>query len=199
MEFRELEIPGAWIFTPTLHHDERGVFLESFTRSSLVKATGRALELEQANISVSNAGTIRGIHYASVPPGQAKYVQCLSGSVTDVVVDIRVGSPTFGQWTSVILDSAKHTSIFISEGLAHGFAATVHGSTLAYFCSAPYAPDREFGIHPLDPEIGIDWGVANVLISAKDQRAPLLAEAKHRNLLPTYRDCLKWQQTKWFN
>ena len=194
MEFQELEIPGAWVFTPTLHTDPRGVFLESFTRSSLLEATGRSLELAQANISVSNKGTIRGIHYALVPPGQAKYVQCVSGSAFDVVVDIRVGSPTFGQWTSVILDATEHSSIFISEGLGHGFTALEERTTLAYFCSTPYTPHREFGLNPFDPDLAISWPTTTRHLSEKDREAPSLAAAADQGALPSYRKCTEWMR-----
>ena len=192
MEFRELEIPGAWVFTPTVHQDPRGVFLESFTRSSLQEATGRSLDLAQANISVSSKGTIRGIHYALVPPGQAKYVQCVSGSAFDVVVDVRVGSPTFGQWTSVTLDATEHSSIFISEGLGHGFAALEEGTTLAYFCSTPYTPDREFGVNPFDPDLAISWPTATGHLSEKDRQAPSLSAALDQVVLPEYVECEEW-------
>jgi len=195
MEFRELEIPGAWVFTPTLHHDARGLFLESFTRSSLREATGRSLELAQANISVSSKGTIRGIHYALVPPGQAKYVQCVSGSAFDVVLDVRVGSPTFGQWTSVILDTDKHSSIFLSEGLGHGFQALEESTTLAYFCSAPYAPEREFGVNPFDPDLGIAWPTVDGHLSEKDRAAPDLSAALDQGALPDYQECADWMKT----
>lgn len=192
MDFQELDIPGAWVFTPTLHTDDRGVFLESFTSSSLEQATGRSLELAQANISQSKKGAVRGIHYALLPPGQAKYIQCVSGSVYDVVVDIRVGSPTFGQWTAVTLDAVERKSVFISEGLGHGFAALEDNTTLAYFCSTPYTPSREFGISPLDPDLAISWPVPKIVISDKDKSALSLRAAQERELLPTYESCLSW-------
>ena len=193
MDFQELDIPGAWVFTPTLHTDDRGVFLESFTSSSLEQATGRSLELAQANISQSKKGTVRGIHYALVPPGQAKYIQCVSGSVYDVIVDIRVGSPTFGQWTAVTLDAVEHKSVFISEGLGHGFAALEDNTTLAYFCSSPYSPKREFGINAMDTSLRIEWPVATPHLSTKDKSAPTLEDAARSGQLPTFTECEEWQ------
>ena len=110
MEYRELSIPGAWEITPKQFGDPRGVFLEWFKDAPFAQATGHSLDLQQANMSVSAAGVLRGIHFADVPPGQAKYVTCPKGAVLDVVVDIRVGSPTFGQWDSVLLDDTDQES-----------------------------------------------------------------------------------------
>ena len=193
MKAIELPILGAWVFTPTLHADDRGVFLESFTGTSLKQATGRSLELAQVNISQSKKGTIRGIHYALVPPGQAKYIQCVSGSVYDVIVDIRVGSPTFGQWIAVTLDAVERKSVFISEGLGHGFAALEDNTTLVYFCSSPYSPKREFGINAMDMSLSIDWPVSTPHLSLRDDSAPTLEDAKRAGQLPRYTDCEEWQ------
>jgi len=191
MQYRELKIPGAWEITPKQFGDDRGVFLEWFKQSSFTEATGRTLDLAQANCSVSAAGVLRGIHYADVPPGQAKYVMCVSGSVLDVVVDLRVGSPTFGLWDSVLLDTTDRRAIFLSEGLGHAFLALEDNSTLTYLCSTPYTPDREHEIHPFDPEIGIEWPSVGrdgtplrYELSAKDRAAPTLAEAREAGRLP---------------
>lgn len=186
MTFRELSVSGAWEVTPRVHPDSRGRFFEWFTDREFTEMTGHALDLRQANVSVSAAGVLRGLHFAQLPPSQAKYVTCLSGSVFDVVVDIRVGSPTFGQWDSVSLDAESHRSIYISEGLAHGFVALDDGSTVAYLCSAGYSPDREHTIDPLDPEIGIDWPTAEPNLSERDAAAPSLDEARAAGLLPSW-------------
>ena len=191
MEIRPLTIDGAYQITPVQHGDPRGIFLEWFKATSFREVVGRDLELAQANCSVSAAGVVRGIHFSDVPPGQAKYVFCLSGAVLDVVVDVRIGSPTFGKWDSVLLDDIDRRGIFISEGLGHAFMSLAEGSTVVYLCSTPYAPGREHGVHPLDPEIGIDWptvgregdALAQVL-SEKDAAAPRLAEASQAGLLP---------------
>ena len=111
----------------------------------------------QANCSVSAAGVLRGLHFAQLPPSQAKFVTCMRGSVFDVVVDIRVGSPTYGQWDSVLLDDRDRRSVYLSEGLAHGFLALEDDSTVMYLCSAPYAPDREHTILATDPHLAIGW------------------------------------------
>ncbi|MEE2058240.1 dTDP-4-dehydrorhamnose 3,5-epimerase [Rhodococcus artemisiae] len=191
MQYRELKIAGAWEITPKQFGDDRGVFLEWFKQDTFADATGRELDLAQANCSVSAAGVLRGIHYADVPPGQAKYVTCASGSVLDVVVDLRVGSPTFGQWDSVLLDTVDRRAMFLSEGLGHGFLALEDHSTVMYLCSTGYNPEREHEVYPLDPEIGIEWPTVGrngsrleYELSAKDRAAPTLAEARAAGRLP---------------
>ncbi|MBZ2196410.1 dTDP-4-dehydrorhamnose 3,5-epimerase family protein [Occultella gossypii] len=193
MSFRELSVPGAWEITPKLLGDPRGVFLEWFKDEQFVEAVGHSLDLEQANCSVSAAGVLRGIHFADVPPSQAKYVTCARGAVLDVVVDIRVGSPTFGQWDSVLLDDVDRRAIYLSEGLGHAFMSLEDDSTVLYLCSAGYAPGREHGIDPLDAAIGIEWptttrgGAAlTPLLSDKDAAAPTLAQAQEQGLLPDH-------------
>ncbi len=189
----ELGLSHLWVFSPEIRLDPRGSFLESFKASSLEEVTGRRFDLSQSNISVSRSGTVRGIHFAQVPPGQAKYVQCVRGAILDVVVDIRVGSPTFGQWEAVRLDDDKREALFISEGLGHGFCALTPEVTVDYLCSEPYAPSREFGIHPLDPALGIPWPTdVEIVLSDKDAAAPTLAEAEAQGLLPEFSECEAW-------
>jgi dTDP-4-dehydrorhamnose 3,5-epimerase len=189
MDFRAMSIADAYVFTPRQHHDERGVFLEFFTVGSLTEALGHGMPLAQANCSVSKRGTLRGIHFAQLPPGQAKYVTCAAGAVLDVVVDLRVGSPTFGTWDSAVLDEIDRRAIYLAEGLGHAFLALSDNATLVYACSDAYAPAREHGVHPLDPAIDIGWpkDVAP-LLSPKDASAPTLEEALARGLLPNYED-----------
>ena len=192
MEYRELAVPGAWEITPKQFGDPRGVFLEWFKGSPFEESVGHRLDLAQANLSVSAAGVVRGIHFADVPPGQAKYVTCARGAVLDVVVDIRVGSPTFGRWDSVLLDDVDRRAIYLGEGLGHAFMSLEDDSTVLYLCSTPYAPGREHGIHPLDPEVGITWPQVardgtplTPQLSDKDAAAPSLSEAREQGLLPT--------------
>jgi dTDP-4-dehydrorhamnose 3,5-epimerase len=193
MKTRALTVPGAWEITPQVHTDPRGRFFEWFTDSAFTDMTGHRLDLHQANCSVSAAGVLRGVHFAQLPPSQAKYVTCLRGSVFDVVVDIRVGSPTFGQWDAVTLDDRDHRSIYISEGLGHAFLALEDDSTVMYLCSAGYAPGREHTINALDPAIGITWpDVDHVVLSDRDRDAPTLAQVQATGLLPT------WDDTKAF-
>lgn len=197
MTYRELAVPGAWEITPRQHGDPRGVFLEWFQGAPFAEVTGHDFGLAQANCSVSAAGVLRGIHYADVPPGQAKYVTCAQGAVLDVVVDIRVGSPTFGQWDTVLLDDVDRRAIYLSEGLGHAFCSLEDDSTVLYLCSTPYAPGREHGVHPLDPEIGISWPTTardgsplEPQLSAKDAEAPTLSQAREAGALPRYDDVL---------
>jgi len=193
MDYRELSIEGAWEITPQRHGDQRGMFLEWFKEPSFVGQLGHSFGLAQANLSVSAAGVLRGIHFADVPPSQAKYVTCPKGAVLDVVVDIRVGSPTFGTWDSVLLDDIDRRAVYLSEGLGHAFLSLEDGSTVVYLCSEPFTPAREHGINPLDPAIGIDWPTVardgsplTYDFSAKDEAAPMLADAVDAGLLPSY-------------
>ena len=193
MEFRQLAIEGAWEVTPRQFGDDRGMFLEWFKGAPFAEHLGHSLSLAQANLSVSAAGVLRGIHFADVPPSQAKYVTCPKGAVLDVIVDIRVGSPTFGQWDSVLLDDVDRRAVYLSEGLGHAFLSLEDGSTVVYLCSEPYTPAREHEVHPLDAMIGIEWPTVGrngeplaYEFSAKDQAAPSLEEARAAGLLPTY-------------
>ncbi|HEX7321320.1 MAG TPA: dTDP-4-dehydrorhamnose 3,5-epimerase [Mycobacterium sp.] len=190
MDFRQLDIPGAWEITPRQHSDSRGVFFEWLTDREFTASVGHRFDLQQANCSVSSAGVLRGLHFAQLPPGQAKYVTCLRGRVFDVVVDIRVGSPTFGHWDSVLLDDTDRRSVYLSAGLAHGFLALQHDSTVMYLCSAEYDPQREHTIVATDPAIGIVWPLpaAELVLSDRDAAAPTLAEVRASGLLPGWDD-----------
>lgn len=187
---RELAVPGAWEFTPRQFRDARGVFLEWFRTEVFGAASGHTFALAQANCSVSVRGTLRGLHFADVPPGQAKYVTCLHGAVLDVLVDIRVDSPTFGAVDSVRLDDVDRRAVYLAEGLGHAFLALTDDATVAYLCSSVYSPTGEHAINPLDPALGIRWP-ADVapLLSPKDEAAPTLAEALASGLLPTWEAC----------
>ena len=184
-----MAVEGAFEVTPVQHSDARGMFLEWYRSDALTAAIGHPLEVAQANLSTSARDVLRGIHFADVPPGQAKYVTCVAGAVLDVVVDIRVGSPTFGRWESVRLDDEERRAVYLGEGLGHVFCALSEQATVAYLCSTTYRPGHEHGIHPLDAELGITWPVAAPLLSAKDAAAPSLAEARAAGRLPRYEDC----------
>jgi dTDP-4-dehydrorhamnose 3,5-epimerase len=192
MKIRPLTIEGAFEVTPVQHSDPRGMFLEWYRFDTLASVVGHPLELAQANLSVSGRDVVRGIHFADVPPGQAKYVMCVAGAVLDVVVDIRVGSPTFGKWESVRLDDEDRRAVYLAEGLGHGFCAMSDRATVAYLCSSTYRPGHEHGIHPLDPELGIAWPGTAPLLSEKDANAASLAEARRVGLLPQYDACLPY-------
>ena len=189
-----ISIGGAWTFTPAVHRDDRGYFLEWFRAGELSSSLGYWPETAQANCSVSRRGVIRGIHFSDVPPGQAKYVTCASGAIMDVAVDLRVGSPGFGRWQAVRLDDENRHALYLGEGLGHGFVALTDQATVLYLCSTPYAPAREHGVHPLDPAIGIAWpSEVEPVLSDKDAAAPTLAEAQKAGLLPDYAECQAYQ------
>jgi dTDP-4-dehydrorhamnose 3,5-epimerase len=186
----ELDIEHAWVFTPRQHGDDRGVFLEWFKAEAFVEATGRPFTIAQANHSVSKRGTLRGIHFADVPPSQGKFVYCPKGAVLDVIIDIRVGSPTYGRHTTVQLDDVDRRAVFISEGLGHAFVALTDDANVTYLVTTGYNPTGEHGVHPLDPAIGIEWPMADPVLSAKDAAAPTLAEAAAQGILPSYDACV---------
>lgn len=188
VQVRELKVPGAWEITPKQHTDDRGLFYEWFTDRQFQEMTGHRLDLRQANCSVSSAGVLRGLHFAQLPPSQAKFVTCLRGAVFDVVVDIRLGSPTFGQWDSVVLDDRNRASVYLSEGLAHGFQALYEDSTVMYLCSAGYDPQREHTILATDPDLDIRWPGTHHLLSDRDADAPTLEDVKASGVLPTWED-----------
>lgn len=188
MKIRELSIPDAYEITPKQIGDDRGVFLEWYRFDRLAETVGHSLDLRQGNTSVSKRGVVRGIHFADVPPSQAKYVTCPRGAVLDFAVDIRIGSPTFGSVDSVLLDDVDRRAIYVSEGLGHVFVALTEGATVSYLVSDIYNPGAEHGINPLDPDLGIDYTipVADLLLSPKDVEAPGLHEAAATGLLPAW-------------
>ena len=190
MKVSELAIPDAYAIHPRQFHDERGVFLEWYRHEALSEAIGHRLNLAQANYSVSRRGSVRGVHYADVPPSQAKYVTCARGAVLDVVVDLRVGSPSFGQWDAIRLDDQEHAAVYVAEGLGHAFVALTDNATVMYLCSAVYNPAGEHGVNPMDPDLDIGWPKDSPLVvSDKDLAAPSLAAALAAGALPKYADC----------
>ncbi len=195
MDISPLSIEGAWVVTPRQFPDSRGVFAEGFRTDHLAEAIGHEMTVRQTNLSVSVAGAVRGIHYSDVPPSQAKYVQAMSGVFLDVVVDVRVGSPTFGQYDAVRLDTVDRRAVYLSEGLGHALVCVEEGMCV-YLCSEVYAPTRERGITPVDPQIALAFpeGLATVL-SEKDTGAPTLAEAAEQGLLPSYDDCVAFRRS----
>ena len=194
---QSLGIDGAWVYEPRVHNDDRGSFAEAFRGAEFAADLGYRLDVAQVNCSVSRRGVIRGIHYADVPPGQAKYVTCVAGAILDVIVDLRTDSPSFGKWEAVQLDDVTRRAVFLAEGLGHAFTALTDGATALYLCSTPYAPGREHGVHPLDPAIGIAWPAdehIEPVLSEKDAAAPTLDEALRSGLLPSYQECAGYAQ-----
>ena len=188
MQIRELTIPDSYEITPVQRADDRGLFLEWYRFDKLEEAVGHPLALRQANLSVSKKGVVRGIHFADVPIGQAKYVTAAHGAVLDFVIDIRVGSPTFGQWDAVRLDDVDRKAIYIAEGLGHAFVALTDDATVSYLVTDTYNPTGEHGINPLDTDIALVFPdeAGEALLSPKDTDAPTLREAQAAGLLPTW-------------
>jgi dTDP-4-dehydrorhamnose 3,5-epimerase len=190
MDVSQTKVPGAWVFTPKQFPDDRGVFLEWLRADLMAEHVGHPLTVVQANNSVSRKDVLRGVHYALVPPGQAKYVYCPRGALMDFVVDIRDGSPTFGVWDSVRLDDVDRRGMYVAEGIGHAVVALTDDASLCYLVSAPFDPAREFTVSPLDPALGIDWGVADPTLSERDAKAPTLDEARRLGQLPTWDSCV---------
>lgn len=192
MDVVETRVPGAIAITPRQFPDDRGTFLEWYRFDRLAEVAGRRFELRQGNLSVSRRGVLRGLHLATVPSGQAKYVTVVAGAAIDYFVDVRVGSPTFGQWDSVRLDTVDRRAVFLSEGLAHAFLALEDGTTVNYLVNDVYRPNAEFGLDPRDSAIGLEFPLddADLLLSEKDAAAPTLAEAQAAGILPTWEACL---------
>lgn len=197
VQIRELSVPGSFEITPVQRRDDRGVFFEWYRFDHLEDAIGHPLDLRQANTSVSKKGVVRGIHFADIPRGQAKYVTATHGAVLDYVVDIRVGSPTFGQWDSVRLDDVDRRAIYLAEGLGHAFVALTEGATVSYLVSDVYNPKAEHGIDPRDPDIALVFPdeAGDPLLSPKDTDAPSLAEATAAGLLPMWDATLAFYAT----
>jgi dTDP-4-dehydrorhamnose 3,5-epimerase len=190
VQIRELAVGDSYVLDLVPHGDARGRFTEWYKADVLAGATGFGLTLVQANHSVSARGVLRGVHFALVPPGQAKYVYCPAGRVLDVIVDVRVGSPTFGVHDSVLLDSEQPRAVYLAEGLGHAFVSLADGSSVTYLVSSGYDPEREFGVSPVDPALDLPWpDDVEFELSAKDRAAPTLAEAQEQGLLPTMEQC----------
>ena len=171
-----LPIDGSYLITSEIYSDSRGSFREWLPNDAVREILGSDFPTAQANFSISKKGTIRGIHYSSAPEGQAKLVTCLSGSIYDVVVDLRVGSPTFGQWHGVTLSSNESRSLYLGSGLGHAFMALEDNCGVAYLLSSRFNADLEFGINPFDSQINISWPRGNYLLSSKDSQAPMMQD-----------------------
>ncbi|CAN2227849.1 RfbC dTDP-4-dehydrorhamnose 3,5-epimerase and related enzymes [Candidatus Nanopelagicaceae bacterium] len=186
MKLTSLGIEGAWLAESPVWSDDRGFFREWFKADDVLAVTGFDFSIQQANISQSHHGVIRGIHYSLAPQGQAKWVTCVSGSIRDAIVDIRPSSPTFGKSVCVDLEGLDGRAVLIGAGLGHGFACTAHTSTIAYLLSSPFSPADEFEINPMDSKLGIDWGVdfSEATFSEKDKTSPSLSERLNLNQLP---------------
>lgn len=178
METIKTAIPGAIIIEPKVFYDARGYFFESFSQREFEKAVGHAVNFVQDNESKSSRGVMRGLHFQLPPYTQAKLVRCTAGAVLDVCVDLRKGSPAYGQHVAVELTADNRRQLFVPRGCAHGFAVLTETATFQYKCDNYYAPQADGGISILDASLGIDWRIdpASALLSEKDTRHPLLAD-----------------------
>jgi len=199
-----LSIDGAWVYTPRIFRDDRGFFTEAYALAEFRRDAGYPLDLRQVNASVSRPGVIRGIHFTDVPPGQAKYVFCPKGALLDVIVDIRVGSPTFGRWEAVRLDDTDRRAVFLEHGLGHAITALSPDATAVYLCTSAYTPGVDRELNPFDPDLAITWpragehragehGDGEFIVSAKDRAAPALAELMQAGTLPDYAECQRYR------
>ena len=190
MKLTPLGIEGAWLAESPVWSDDRGFFREWFKTKSIERAVGHEFNVEQANISSSKKGSLRGIHYSLAPNAQAKLVTCVSGLIKDVIVDIRPDSKTYRNWIEIELSGTSGNALLIGAGLGHGFVSLADVSTVAYLVSSPYSPSEEFEINPLDPVLAINWGIENskLIFSDKDRNAPTLHERDIQGKLPSFKN-----------
>ncbi len=177
MNVIKTDIEGVAILEPRVFTDARGYFFESYNKKNFDELIGR-VDFVQDNESCSSRGVMRGLHFQRPPHAQAKLVRCVRGSVLDVAVDIRKGSPTYGQHVSCLLTEHNHRQFFIPRGFAHGFAVLSDTAVFQYKCDNYYCPEADGGISILDPSLGIDWGISfeEAILSEKDKKHPLLSE-----------------------
>jgi dTDP-4-dehydrorhamnose 3,5-epimerase len=192
MKTTPLSIDGSWKIDFQRFDDNRGYFYESFKEEDFKTHIGRNFKIKQTNTSSSSKGSVRGIHFAMLPPSQAKLVQCQRGSIRDYVIDIRVGSPTFGKFEVVELSENSASAVFIEEGLAHAFVALENQTVVTYYVTEKYNPEREKGINPFDRTLNVKWPDLELVLSEKDKQAISLDESNAQGLLPNYDECKKF-------
>jgi len=178
MQFIAQTIPDVMLVKPLVHGDERGYFIETFRQDKLEEALGYPVNFVQDNESKSSRGVLRGLHYQTAPHAQSKLVRVIEGSVLDVAVDIRTGSPTYGQHVAVVLSANNKQQLFVPRGFAHGFVVLSETATFAYKVDSYYSPECDRGLAFDDADLGIDWQVpsASFQLSEKDTRQPLFSE-----------------------
>ncbi|MBC6456920.1 dTDP-4-dehydrorhamnose 3,5-epimerase family protein [Actinomadura sp. HBU206391] len=187
MKARKLVVEGALEFTPISYPDERGLFVSPFQGSAFAEAAEGTFPIAQTNHSMSRRGVVRGVHYTRTPPGCAKYVYCPRGSALDIVVDIRVGSPTFGLSDVVLMDQLTFCAMYFPVGVGHAFVALEDDTVMSYMITSGYVPANELAISVFDPELALPIPTdIDHVISERDRAAMALSEARERGLLPEY-------------
>lgn len=189
---RSLRIEGAVEFTPQVFTDDRGWFASPFQGAGFGPATGfpSRFPVAQASVNTSRRGVLRGLHWTAAPPGMAKYACCVRGAALDIVVDVRVGSPTFGLWDAVRLDDRDLRGVYFPVGVGHAFVALEDDTVMSYILSTEYVAENERAIHPLDPELGLPVPDGlEIVLSERDRVAVTLREAGEQGLLPDYDEC----------
>ena len=187
MKLTELTIPGLFLLTSPVWGDERGFFREWFKCADF-EDEGIEFHALQANLSMSQRNVVRGLHYSLAPEGQAKVVTCVYGELDDVIVDVRVGSPTYGSWEVVHLAADEERSVLLPAGVAHGFCVTSEQAALSYLLSSPFNAGAELEINPFDEEINVAWSIpGDAIVSEKDATAPSLAKRLSAGELPFFR------------
>jgi dTDP-4-dehydrorhamnose reductase/dTDP-4-dehydrorhamnose 3,5-epimerase len=179
MQVVRTDIEGVYIIEPKVFGDHRGWFMETYSKLKLVQQ-GIGVDFIQDNHSMSTKkGTLRGLHFQINPKAQTKFVRCTKGAILDVAVDIRKGSPTYKKWIAVELSAENKKQLFIPKGFAHGFLTLVDDVEVQYKVDEYYTPECDRSIRFDDPEIGINWGISNPILSEKDLKAPLLKDSDH--------------------
>lgn len=199
MQVRTPAIEGVREFTARVYRDDRGCFASPYQEAAFTGALGRPLfPVRDISHNVSARGVLRGIHYTATPPGRAKYVYCPYGRVLDLLVDLRVGSPTFGRWEGTELGGENGRALYIPVGVGHAFLSQQDGSVVVYVMSEGYTPENELAVSPLDPALGLPLPDAHGLrLSPRDTAAPTLAEARDKGLLPSYDACREVEDALW--
>ena len=182
-------VPGVLVFDPVRILDERGSFHEGMRTDVVESACGAPFQPQQINFSVSKRNTLRGVHTVTVPPGQAKYVTCVRGAIRDIVVDLRIGSPTFGEHHVTSLDETTGRSVYVPPGVGHGFLSLTDDACVCYVLSTAHVQGTQVDIDPLDPELDLPWGFTErPLMSEKDSLARGVTDTAAAGLLPRWED-----------
>ena len=183
MIFEETKIPGVWLLTAERISDERGYFARTFCRETLADR-GLPMDVSQCNVSCNRrSGTVRGLHLQLPPHGETKIVSCIQGAIWDVAVDLRPGSPSFGQWDAFELKAGNDRAVYLPQGVAHGFQALADNTLVYYQMSAPYHPESAAGVRFNDPDLAIPWPLAVKALSPRDANLPALQDFARRQAI----------------